>query len=161
MTTRKRLRQWTDSESPARATPTRIPVQTTFRHMPPSPAVAARVDDEVQKLRRYCETITKCHVVIVAPHQHHRHGRQYEMHLELSVPGSRIVINHEPAPHARLGEVSPHKAIEVDAPHKDIYVVIREVFDSTRRRLEDYVRRIRGDVKRHATPERPAAPPEA
>ena len=118
--------------------------------MPPSPAVATRVEAEAQKLQRYFERIKHCHVVIIAPHHHHRHGQCYSIHVEIAVPRGMLVISHEPASHLqhsalkRLG-----KHTELEAPHKDIYVVIREAFDAARRRLEDYVRVRRGDVKRH------------
>lgn len=127
-----------------------LPVQTTFRHMPASPAVSERVDEEAQKLLRYYDGITHCHVVIVAPHHHHRLGRQYSVHLELSVPDERLVVAHESAGRPATAAAERRgKRDEPDAAHKDIYIVIREVFDSARRRLEDYVRRRRGDVKRH------------
>jgi ribosome-associated translation inhibitor RaiA len=134
-----------------------IPVQITFRHMPASPAVSERVDEEAQKLLRYFDRITHCHVVIVAPHRHHRLGQQYSVHLELGVPRERLVITNEPAPHPRaLSQSHVEKQSEYDAAHKDLYIVIREVFDTARRQLEDYVRRLRGDVKRHSQ----ASPPE-
>lgn len=134
-----------------------IPVQITFRHMPVSPAVSERVDEEAQKLLRYFDRITHCHVVIVAPHRHHRLGQHYSVHVELGVPRERLVINNEPAPRPRLTtESRVEKQNEYDAAHKDVYIVIREVFDAARRQLEDYVRRMRGDVKQHS----PASPLE-
>jgi ribosome-associated translation inhibitor RaiA len=120
--------------------------------MATSPAVATRVDAEAQKLLRYFDGITHCHVVIAAPHRHHRHGRHYEIHVELGVPGERLVINHEPSAHFQPEDRHLTKSAEVQSPHNDIYVVIREVFDSARRQLEDYVRRSRGDVKNHPSP---------
>jgi predicted phosphoribosyltransferase len=108
--------------------------------------------EAVDALRRYFKDITHCHVVIAAPHRHHRHGRRYAVHVELSVPGERLVITHEPHKHAQPGKRHLTKADEVEAPHQDIYVPVREVFDAARRRLEDYVRRRRGDVKHHRSP---------
>lgn len=150
MTMHKTPRRWADSDSPPPPPPPDLPVQTTFRQMPPSPAAAARIEVEARKLQRYCDAITHCHVIVVAPHRHHRHGRHYEIRIELSVPGDHIVIHHEPSAHSRLKpEDESRKHAEFDAPHKDIYVVIRDAFDTARRQLEDYVRRRRGDVKRH------------
>lgn len=148
MPTRKQYLRWADSDSPLPRPPAPLSVQTTFRHLPSSPEIAARVEAEARKLQRYFDRITHCHVVIVAPHLHHRHGRQYAVHIELSVPHERLVINHEPAAHPRdsagkrlTKQADPHAA------HQDIHVVIREVFDAARRRLEDYARRARGDIK--------------
>ena len=126
----------------------RIPVQFTFRHMPASPAVAAQVEAEAQKLRRYFSLIRHCHVVITAPHHHHRLGRTYSVHVELAVPNEHIAVTHAHAGRPHALDESPRK--RADAAHKDIYVVLRDVFDAARRRLQDYARRRRGDGKRHA-----------
>jgi hypothetical protein len=82
------------------------------------------------------------------------------MHIEITVPGGELVISHEPPARVRLTAV-PHlqKRDEIEGPHKDLYVVIREVFDAARRRLEDHARRERGDVKRHEAPADIGTPP--
>jgi hypothetical protein len=116
--------------------------------MATSPAVASRVSFEAQKLRRYFDRITHCHVVIVAPHKHHQHGRHYSVHLELGVPHGPLVITHEPAGGSRR-DASAHepKRSRPDATHEDVYVVIRETFDIARRRLEALAQRLRRDMK--------------
>ncbi|HEV3242661.1 MAG TPA: hypothetical protein VGY14_05390 [Methyloceanibacter sp.] len=35
--------------------------------------------------------------------------------------------------------------------HEDVYVAIRDSFDAAVRQLEDHARRLRGDVKSHAS----------
>ena len=157
MNTPNQLRRWSDSDNPIAEVRPRVAVQTTFRHMASSPAVAARIDAEAQKLLRYFGGLTHCHAVIAAPHRHHQHGRYYALHLELGVPGDRLVINHEPGVHPQAAGRHVTKGAEVHGLHKDLYVVIREVFDSARRQLEDYVRRQRGDVKRHQSAQKFAA----
>lgn len=131
----------------------RIPVQTSFRHMPASPALAARIEAEVDKLGRYFDAITYCHVVVVAPHRHRRIGRRYALHIEIGVPRERLVITHEPAARpVRNAADRAAKADEVDAPRKDINVVVHDAFTVARRRLKEYVRRLRGEVKEHGAP---------
>ena len=44
------------------------------------------------------------------------------------------------------------RAKPVDHAHEDVYVAIRDAFDAAVRRLEDQVRRVRGNVKSHAAP---------
>jgi ribosome-associated translation inhibitor RaiA len=110
--------------------------------MEPSPAVAARVDAEVQKLRRYFDRIGHCHVVIIAPVQHHT-DRQYAVHLEIAVPRRVLAIRQEPAG-AATRPAGKHTGRA--GAHRDIYVVIRTVFDTARRQLEEYVRRSRAPV---------------
>lgn len=134
-------------EAPSREVPA---IQTSFRHMAASAAVTARIEAEVEKLRRFFDGITHCHVVVIAPHRHHRAGRRYSLHIELGVPRERLVIAHEPAMRPGREDVPRSaKSDEVDAPHKDVYVAVRDAFATARRQLKDYVQRLRGDVKRH------------
>lgn len=63
-----------------------------------------------------------------------------------------MVVSHEPSPHPALSrdeEASLKKHIEVHPEHKDVYVAIRDAFASARRQLQDYAKRLRGDVKSH------------
>jgi len=73
-----------------------LPVQTTFRNMDTSPAVAGQVQEEVEKLDRYFRRITSCRVIVEAPHRHHRHGDSFHIRIELGVPGKELVVTHEP-----------------------------------------------------------------
>ena len=45
------------------------------------------------------------------------------------------------------GRVRKH--IEIRPEHKDVYVAIRNAFMSARRQLQDYAKRLRGEVKHH------------
>ena len=128
------------------------PLQITFRYMEVSPAVEARVSDEVAALERYYERITSCRVVIEAPHKHHQRGRGFHISIDLRVPGREIVVNHEPSLHSTLarGEAAElEKHLETQPDHKDIFVSIRDAFAAARRQLEDYARVLRGDTKHH------------
>ena len=131
-----------------------IPVQVTFRHMAPSPAVEDRILKEAAKLDRYFNRITSCRVVVEEPHRHHEQGgRTYHISMEISVPGSTIVVNHEPSLHSTLvqeevGEWEKH--LELQPDQKDIFVCIRDAFAAARRQLEDYARVLRGDTKHHS-----------
>ncbi|MDZ4403626.1 HPF/RaiA family ribosome-associated protein [Prosthecobacter sp.] len=126
--------------------------QITFRHMDVSPAVEARIREEVAALGHYFNRITSCRVVVEAPHQHHQRGKGFHISIDLHVPGSEIVVNHEPSLHGTVansetGEWEKH--LETQPDHKDIYVSIRDAFAAARRRLEDYARVLRGDTKHH------------
>jgi hypothetical protein len=121
--------------------------------MPASPELTARIEAEVEKLGRFFNSITHCHVVLVAPHRHRRAGRRYALHIELDVPRERLVINHEPpAIPVRDAAARAAKADEIDAPLKDVNVAIHEAFAVAKRRLKEYVRRLRGEVKEHRAP---------
>jgi hypothetical protein len=91
--------------------------------------------------------------VVVAPHRHRRAGRRYALHIELDVPRERLVINHEP-PALPVRDAAPRaaKTDEIDAPLKDVNVAIHEAFAIARRRLKEYVQRLRGEVREHRAP---------
>ena len=116
-----------------------LPLQVTFRHMDPSPAVEDKVEEHARKLRRVYDRVTSCRVVIEAPHKHHHKGRLYHVVVELAVPDGRLVASRERDQHHA---------------HEDLYVAIRDAFDAIRRQLEGYARRRRGDVKTHEAPPR-------
>lgn len=69
-----------------------LPVQITFRNMPRSEAVAARVQEEAEKLDEFYKRITSCRVIVEVPHRHHVFGDQVHVRIELGVPGGEIVV---------------------------------------------------------------------
>lgn len=124
----------------------RIPLEVIFRHMEPSAAAEARIAEKVAKLEQFYDQLTRCQVVVEAPHEHHRQGKLFHVSIDLTVPGGELLVTrgHHHQSHA----------------HEDVYVAIRDAFDAARRRLEDYARQQRGDVKRHAQPQVGEAEPE-
>lgn len=113
-----------------------MPLQITFRGFDSSEAVEAKVRDRVQKLERIFGSITSCRVVIDAPHQHHHKGNLFAVSIDLTVPEGEIVASRD------AGQ---------NHAHEDVYVAIRDAFDAVGRRLQETVRRRRGDVKHHET----------
>ena len=128
------------------------PLQITFRNMEPSAAVSDRIRSEVDKLDRFYDRITCCKVLVEAPHRHHRRGDQFHVRIEVAVPGQEIVIKNSPGKKFAFeaegtGKWSKH--LEEGGAHKDVYLTIRNSFQAARRRLEEYARKLRGDVKLH------------
>jgi cold shock CspA family protein len=78
-----------------------------------------------------------CRVVVELAGKHHLHGNQYDVHLDIKVPGAEIAVTREPGQHAE---------------YRDLGVALRDAFDAAKRKLEDYVRRQRHAVKAHETP---------
>ncbi len=106
-----------------------IPLQITIRDVEHSEALETHIRDKVKKLDEFFNHITSCRVVVEVPHKHHHQGKQFNVRIDIGVPGSEIVVNRDHA--------------------EDVYVALRDAFDAAKRRLEDYVRKIRGDVKAH------------
>ncbi|MEY4482831.1 MAG: hypothetical protein RL693_283 [Verrucomicrobiota bacterium] len=132
------------------------PVQITFRHMDPSPAVEARIQEEVAELDQYFDGITSCRVVVESPHRHHERGWGFHVSIEIHVPGSTIMVNHEPSQNSVLAQSEDgkrEKHLEVHPDHKDVYVCIRDAFKVAHRRVDEYARVLRSENRRHAIEE--------
>ncbi|MHC4947405.1 MAG: HPF/RaiA family ribosome-associated protein [Planctomycetota bacterium] len=113
------------------------PVQVTFRNMTVSDALEAACWAEADKLEQYFNRITGCRIVVDRSHQRHRKGNLFEIRIDLSLPGDHVIVNRQPPAH------------QTD---EDVWVAVREAFDTARRRLEDYARKRNGRVKTHESP---------
>lgn len=128
------------------------PVQTAFRNTRHSDAAVARIQEEADKLSRFFDRITSCRVIVEVPHRHHRRGDAFHIRIELGVPGRELVVAHEPALRPVVQEEDAgqrRKHMEVNGPHKDVFVAIRDAFLAMRRQLQDYVHCLRQEVKMH------------
>src|SRR6516162_503923 len=123
---------------PRRKRSMELPLQITFRHMDSSDAVAKCIRERAEELERFFDRIMSCRVVLECRHPRRQQGNLFRVRVDLKVPGREIVVGRDPAAHHA---------------HEDVYVAIRDAFDTTRRLLEDYVREARGDVKLHAVPD--------
>ena len=103
-----------------------IPVQVAFRDIDPSPAIEARIREHVAKLEDFHPRITGCRVMVEAHHRRHRKGKLYHVRIDLTVPGTELVVSRDS---------------QENHAHEDVYVAIRDAFDATRRRLQDHVHR--------------------
>ncbi len=115
-----------------------VPLELSFRGMDPSDAVTARVHERVAKLEQYHGRINSCRVTVTAPHRHHRKGKLFHVHIEIAVPGRRLVVNRDPSSERHA--------------HEDVYVAIRDAFQAAQRQLEDHSRKVSGRVKTHEVP---------
>lgn len=121
----------------------------TFRNMTATPALEQEVRDEIEKLERYYDSILRCSVV-VEEHGGRKLGKLWHVRIDLVLPQGELVVRHEPNLHAAAvdtGETRQVKGQEVGAEHRDPGRAIRDAFALARRRLQDYARRQRGDVK--------------
>jgi ribosomal subunit interface protein len=107
----------------------KIPLQITVRNLSLSEAAEKDIREKAESLNSFNGQIISCRVVVDAPHRHHHKGVLYNIKIDLTVPGKEFVVTRE--------------------EDEDIYVAIRDGFDAVRRRLEDFTRRQRGEVKAH------------
>lgn len=115
----------------------KLPLQVVFRNMVASAAVEAKIRERAEQLDRIYEHIMSCRVIVEAHHKHHHQGNLYHARIDLKVPDTEIVASREPGEHHA---------------HEDVFVAVRDAFDAVDRRLEDYARRRRGQVKAHEVP---------
>jgi ribosomal subunit interface protein len=108
----------------------KLPLQVVFRDMARSDAVEADIRKHAAKLDQFCDRIMSCRIAVEASAEHKHQGKLYSVHIDVKVPDDEITStrHHE---------------------HEDVYVAIRDAFDAVKRRLEDYVRRQRGQAKPH------------
>lgn len=106
-----------------------IGLQITSRDIELSDAIRAEITEKAEKLDRYYERIMRCRVVLESPKRHQHEGKLYNVHIYLTVPGGELMVKRD--------------------MDKDLYVAIRDAFQSARRKLEDFARKQRFDVKHH------------
>ncbi len=111
-----------------------LPLQIAFHNMERSETIENAVREKAAKLDEFAGQIMGCRVVVEAPHRHHERGNQYQVRIDVTIPGGEIVVTREPPEHTT---------------YKEINIALRDAFDSARRQLEDYVRRVRSAVKVH------------
>jgi ribosomal subunit interface protein len=107
-----------------------IPLQISLHGIEHSNALYSAIREKAEKLDRYYDHIMSCRVVLELGGRHKRHGKQFSVRVDLKLPGGELAVTRE--------------------HDEDVQVAIRDAFDAARRRLEDYARGQRGDVKRHA-----------
>ena len=107
-----------------------IPLQVSFHGIAHSEALYGAIRNRAAQLERFYDHIVSCRVVLELAGRQQRKGKQYRARIDLKVPGGEIAVTHE--------------------HDEDLQVALRDAFDAARRRLEDYARTQRGDVKRHA-----------
>jgi len=107
-----------------------IPLQISLHGIRHSAALENSIREKAEKLERFCDHITACRVVLEVSSRHRQQGNPFTVRIDLRVPGSEIAITHQ--------------------HDEDVWVALRDAFDAARRKLEDYVRGRRGDVKRHS-----------
>jgi cold shock CspA family protein len=129
-----------------------LPMQITFRNMESSENVKEWIRSEAGKLETFYKPIMGCRVAVEVPHRHKRKGAAYGVRIDLTLPGGEIVVKRAPtlAPRLRqVRETAISKERELDAPRKNLRLAINQAFEAASRRLQDYARRQRREVKTH------------
>ncbi len=103
----------------------KTPLRIQFQGVDRSEALEAAVRDYAQKLELFAPDIMACRVDI------DQQGRAFGARIALTLPGQELAVNR--------------------VQNEDVYIAVRDAFDSMRRQVEDAVQRRRGQVKQHAS----------
>jgi ribosome-associated translation inhibitor RaiA/cold shock CspA family protein len=106
-----------------------IAVHITFHGLPRSMAAERLAREKAAQLLRWCPDILACRVGIGLEHKHQRQGRAHGVRIDLTRPDQELVVDR--------------------AEHEDLFVALREAFDSIARKLQQATHTQRGEVKQH------------
>jgi ribosomal subunit interface protein len=112
------------------------PVEISWHNMDPAPHIEKRVNERVARLEKFFGRIIASRVVIEAPHQRHRVGNEYEVRVEVTVPGGILAIDRRPGN---------------DHAHADPLVALRDAFDAMERKLRRWKDEHSGRPELHET----------
>jgi ribosomal subunit interface protein len=97
-----------------------LPLTITAQDLTLPESIEAVIREKAFKLERFYDRLIGCHVRVTGPSRHHRNGGLFDVRIDLSVPGSELVVNHQ--------------------ANEDLAVAIREAFAAARRRLDEHAR---------------------
>lgn len=112
------------------------PLEIDFQGLSGRPDIRTSIEQHVADLEQRYGRITACRVVLSAPGGRHRAGGLYDVNIRLALPDGREV---------NVGRTPP-----ADERRADLTFAIDDAFKRARRRLQDQVRRVQGQVKLHA-----------
>jgi cold shock CspA family protein/ribosome-associated translation inhibitor RaiA len=108
------------------------PLQITSRDFALTPAIEAEIRTKVAALEQFYERISGCHVIVEGAVDHHHRGGPFKVRIDMTLPGAELSVNHQ--------------------DEDDLAIAIRSAFDAARRKVQDYARKQRGDVKSAEAP---------
>ena len=110
-----------------------VPLELTFRNVTKTEALEDLINQKVEKLEQVCDYMTSCRVVVEQPQKHQQTGSPYRIRIAINVPpGHEVVVRRE----ASEGDI-----------HDPLPQIIRDAFDTARRKLKRLVEKQRADVK--------------
>lgn len=108
------------------------PLEITFRDIPHSAAIEQDIREKADKLNQYASEIISCHVVVEQTQKHQHQGKLHNVRITLNLPSkNEIAVTRK--------------------QNEDLYVAIRDAFDSLIIKLKDTHQQLRGHVKNHPT----------
>lgn len=104
-----------------------VPLQITFHGIDSSEALSERIREAAAKLEKFDDRIVACKVTVEQPHRQHQQGNAFHVRIQLSVPGTELVVNE-------------------DTGLDNAYAAVAEAFEAMKRRLQEHNRKL-ADVR--------------
>jgi len=108
---------------------TMVPLDITVREVPNSLAIESKIRQKTDKLVQHCNKMEFCKVVVGLVQKQKHQGKLYDTHIEVGVPGKRLVVTRK--------------------KDEDLYVAVRDAFKAMDRQVKRYADEQHGDVKKH------------
>ncbi len=105
----------------------KLPLEISAKNVHLSPEMEELIRDKAQKLDNFHDGIIGCRVKVDMPHRSQRSGQVYNVTIDITVPGSEIIVKRE--------------------PNEDLYVAISNSFDTAERRLKEHAGKQRSEIK--------------
>lgn len=109
-----------------------VPLKIDYKNYEDHPDLYPLIEEQVEKLGKYFDRITSCHVVVSKPHKRHQNGNNFHIHIDLHIPGNVVAITREP---------------EKDSRHDDVGLAIRDAFKAAKKSMKTYIDKLREDIR--------------
>lgn len=117
------------------------PLDISFKGLDRSTAIEAKIAERAARLEKHFDRMTHCRVVVAAPHKHSHKGKNYEIKIDIGIPGAApLIVTHE----------SP-----VGQAQEDLKIALRDAFDAADRRLDELVDKKNGASRAERSRRRP------
>jgi cold shock CspA family protein len=110
------------------------PIEIAYRNVEPSPAVEKHVLRGLARLEKIASDLVRLRVTVSRDNVRRRTGNLYQVRLDFTLPGRRVVITRTPPPHAA---------------DEWLITAVGEAFDKAREELIEARQLRRGEVKTH------------
>ena len=113
----------------------RVPLEITFRDALKSDEIDNLIKEKAAILDKIGDNLISCRVAVERPHDNKRSGNSYRVRIAMRIPpGRELVVKRE----------SPD-----GSPSEPLTAVIREAFETARRRLVKLLEQQKGVIKTH------------
>ena len=113
-----------------------VPPEIAFRDVEPTDALKAEIQDRIADLETVYSRLTSCRVMVESA-SNGGSAERIKVRIDMTVPGNELVVRRDPP---------------AQGPRQDVFSAVDEAFDTARRRLREFARKQRGDVKNHDLP---------